>query len=46
MAILEARELTVTDAERERILGCTDLETLARCVRRAATIAAADALFE
>jgi hypothetical protein len=46
VAALEARGLAVTDAERERILSCTDLETLARWVRRAATIATSDAQFE
>lgn len=44
--VLEARGVAVTAAQRERILGCKDLEILTRWLRRAATIAAADALFE
>ena len=46
LEVLDARGLVVTDAQRERILGCTDLEMLARWVRRAATVSATDALFE
>lgn len=46
LAVLDARGLTVTDAQRERILGCADLETLAGWLRRAATVSATDALFE
>jgi hypothetical protein len=46
LEVLDARGLAVMDDQRERILGCTDLETLARWVRRAATVAATDALFE
>lgn len=44
-AILEARGLSLSDQQRERILETTDLETLDRWVRRAATIASADQLF-
>lgn len=44
--VLEARGISVTDAQRERILGSKDLEELARWLRRAATVASADALFE
>jgi hypothetical protein len=43
---LEARGLVVSAAQRERILGTKDLETLTHWVRRAATVASADALFE
>lgn len=43
--VLEARGLTVSDAQRERIVGCTDLETLTLWLRRAATVASADELF-
>ena len=43
---LEARGLVVSDTQRERILGMTALETLDRWVRRAATVASVDALFE
>jgi hypothetical protein len=46
LEFLEARGLSVTAAQRERILGTKDLETLARWIRRAATVASADALFE
>ena len=46
IAVLEARALTVTDAQRERILGCDDLAQLDRWLRRAATVATTDALFE
>lgn len=46
IAFLEARGLVVSDAHRQRIVETTDLETLARWVRRAATITATDALFE
>jgi hypothetical protein len=44
--VLEARGLAVTAAQRERILGTKELETLTGWLRRAATVASADALFE
>jgi hypothetical protein len=44
--VLDARGLDVTDAQRERVLACSDLDTLARWHRRAVTVASADALFE
>lgn len=44
--VLEARGLSVTAAQRERILGTKELETLTGWLRRAATVASADALFE
>lgn len=44
--VLDARRLAVTDAERERIVGCKELETLTRWHRRAVTVASVDALFE
>ncbi|HEX3516068.1 MAG TPA: hypothetical protein VHT26_18920 [Trebonia sp.] len=37
LLVLEARGLEVTDAERERITGCTDLKQLNRWITRAAT---------
>jgi hypothetical protein len=46
LEFIEARGLAITDAQRERILGTKDLEMLTRWVRRAATIASVDALFE
>jgi hypothetical protein len=44
--VLEARGLTVTAAQRERILGTKELETLTGWFRRAAIVGSADALFE
>jgi hypothetical protein len=44
--VLETRDLPITDAQRERILGTKELETLTRWLRRAVTVASADALFE
>ena len=46
LEVLDARELVATEAERERILGCEELETLTRWHRRAVTVASVDALFE
>ena len=46
IAFLEARGLALSDAQRQRISETTDLETLSRWVRRAATITSTDALFE
>jgi hypothetical protein len=46
LAVLEARGLAVSDSQRERIVGSADLETLAHWLRRAATVASTDALFE
>jgi hypothetical protein len=44
--VLETRDLPITDAQRERILGTKELETLTRWLRRAVTVASADARFE
>ena len=46
LAVLEARGLAVSDAQRERITITTDLETLDRWVRRTATVSSTDELFE
>jgi hypothetical protein len=46
LEVLEARGLSATGAERERIRGTTDLEMLTRWLSRAATVASVDALFE
>lgn len=46
IAFLEARGLEVSEAQRQRILETSDLETLSRWVRRAATVTSVDALFE
>jgi hypothetical protein len=45
IGVLEARGLHVSDEQRERILGCKDLEQLAAWVRKAVTIASAHELF-
>jgi predicted transposase/invertase (TIGR01784 family) len=45
LAVLEARGLPVSDRQRARVLGCTDLEQLERWVRRAVTVKAAAELF-
>jgi hypothetical protein len=44
--VLDARGLEVTEAQRQRVLGCSDLETLARWLRRAVTVASTDAVFD
>jgi hypothetical protein len=46
LLVLEARGLDITDAQRDRITGCTDLDQLRTWVRRAATLTAASELFE
>ncbi|MFZ5889993.1 MAG: hypothetical protein ACOY0T_02905 [Myxococcota bacterium] len=46
LAVLESRNLTITEAQRERILGETDSATLDRWLRRVATIASTEELFE
>jgi len=45
LVVLEARGLAVSDAQRERVASTTDLETLDRWVRRAATVSSTDELF-
>jgi hypothetical protein len=45
VSFLEARGVAMTSAERNRILGCADLETLERWIRRAAVVASAHELF-
>lgn len=44
--VLDARGLDITDAQRQRVLGCSDLQTLARWLRRAVTVSSTSALFE
>jgi hypothetical protein len=44
--VLDARGLTLSSEQRERILGCADLDVLKAWLRRAAVVASADALFE
>lgn len=43
--VLDARGLTISDEQRERILGCSDLELLKTWLRRAAVVASTDELF-
>lgn len=43
--VLDAREMTVTPEQRERILSCSDLDVLKAWLRRAATVATTDELF-
>lgn len=45
LSFLDARGLVVSDDQRQRILGCTDLEQLDKWVRRAATVSSTDELF-
>jgi hypothetical protein len=44
--VLDARGLAVSDAQRERIVNCKDLDVLMRWHRRAVTVASVDELFE
>lgn len=44
--VLDARGLTLSSEQRERILSCADLDVLKTWLRRAATVATIDALFE
>ncbi|WP_026923348.1 hypothetical protein [Glycomyces arizonensis] len=46
IAILNVRGIALTDAERERIMSCTDLTTLAYWAVRAASVERTEALFE
>lgn len=46
LTVLEARGLAIPPAARERILGCQDLDELARWVRRAAVVTDVNELFE
>jgi hypothetical protein len=46
VAFLEAREISLSDEQKERILACLDIKLLDQWIRRAAVIAAADELFE
>jgi hypothetical protein len=44
LAVLTAREIPVSDATRERILSCTDIDTLDVWIRRAAVASTAAAV--
>jgi hypothetical protein len=46
LEVLDARGLAVTSEQRDRVLACTDIETLKRWLRAAATVASASELFE
>jgi hypothetical protein len=45
LTVLEARELSVTEEQRNRILSCVNLTSLDRWLRRAATASSGDELF-
>ncbi|GGZ19853.1 hypothetical protein GCM10010387_10980 [Streptomyces inusitatus] len=45
LRILEKRRVPVRPATRERIVSCTDLDTLSRWLERALTVAEAEGLF-
>ncbi len=46
LAVLEVRGFRITAEQRERIVRCSDLETLDRWHRRAVTVSSTDELFE
>jgi hypothetical protein len=46
LSVMSARGLEVTEQLRERVLACTDLETLDRWIRRAVTAPTLDDVFE
>ena len=46
LAFLDAREISVAEEQRQRILACTDLEQLSAWIRRAARVSSAAELFE
>ena len=43
--MLESRGLTLSESDRERILGCTDTAMLERWLQRAALVDSVDKLF-
>ena len=43
--VFEAREIPVSDEQRSRILGCSDLEMLSHWLKQAVTVASVDELF-
>jgi len=46
ITVLETRGVPLSADQRERVLGCADLELLGQWVRKAVTVASADKLFE
>ncbi|MFD9907794.1 hypothetical protein [Streptomyces sp. NPDC059063] len=45
LRVLEGREIAVSESVRERIVGCSDLDTLNTWLGRSGTVAAAEELF-
>ena len=45
IAVLEARDITPTQEQRQRILACTDIDRLNTWVRKAVTLTRVDELF-
>ena len=45
LSVLRVRGLALSDDQRRRALGCTDLEVLARWLDRAVTVARAEDVF-
>ena len=46
LELLQDREIAVSAAERERVLGCTDNQELKTWVKRALTVECAEQLFQ
>jgi hypothetical protein len=46
LAVLESRELPISNSQRDHIESCSDLDTLDRWIRRAAVVTSVEALFE
>lgn len=46
VAVLESRELPISNSQRDRIESCSDLTTLDRWIRRAAVVSSVEELFE
>ena len=46
LSYIEARELAVTEAQRERITACTEIAVLEALIRRAVAVGSVDELFE
>ena len=45
LEVLDARGLPITDEQRRRIQECKDIDTLARWLRRAVTVASTEEIF-
>ncbi|HVH44959.1 MAG TPA: hypothetical protein VM925_21545, partial [Labilithrix sp.] len=46
VTFLQSRGIAVSDAQRAKVLACTDLEVLERWIRKAVTVTSVDELFE